>query len=140
MHIYNTAFSVFFLKIFIHLQYKHNKRAKAPEVWDRGSVVIIATSYGWTVRASNVVRGKRLSLLQNCPDRLWGPPSLVLSGYQGVKRLMPKVHRSPPSFAEVKNEWTCTSTPRTCLHGVDRVSLIPLRSRNGTPCGHFLTC
>ena len=27
---------------------------------------------------------------------------------------------SPPSSAEVKNEWRSTSTPPMCLHGMDR--------------------
>jgi len=27
---------------------------------------------------------------------------------------------SPPPSAKVKNEWSCTSTPPTCLHGMDR--------------------
>jgi hypothetical protein len=45
-----------------------------------------------------------------CPDRLWGPPSLLYNGYRGV--LSPGVRarpgrdadHSPPSSAEVVNE------------------------------------
>jgi hypothetical protein len=42
-----------------------------------------------------------------CPDRLWGPPSLLSSGYQealslGVKRPGLEADHSPPSGAEVK--------------------------------------
>ena len=28
-------------------------------------------------------------------------------------------NHSPPSIAEVRNEWSCTSTPAVCLHGFD---------------------
>ena len=38
---------------------------------------------GWMVWCSNPGRDKRLSLLQNRPDRLWGSPSLLLNGYRG---------------------------------------------------------
>jgi len=40
---------------------------------------------GWTVRASNPVRGE---IFRTCPDRPWGPPSLLYNGYwvfPGVK-------------------------------------------------------
>ena len=64
------------------------------------------------------------SLAQNRPDRLWGAPSLLLSGhpgsFQGVKRMGRDVNPSPPSSAEVKNEWSYTSTAPTGLHGVER--------------------
>ena len=55
------------------------------------------------------------------PDRLWGPPSLLLNGHWGsllgVKRSEREVdHTSPPS-AEVKNEWRYTSTPPIRLDG-----------------------
>jgi hypothetical protein len=29
------------------------------------------------------------------------------------------VDHSPPSSAEVKNDWRCTSAPHVCLHDVD---------------------
>ena len=35
------------------------------------------------------------------------------------------VDHSPPFKAEVKNEWSCTSAPLICLHGVDRDVLLP---------------
>jgi len=77
-----------------------------------------------TVRVSNPVRIKRLFSSLKCPDCLWGPPAShslgtgVLSWEQrgwGVK-----VNHSPPSSTEVKNEWSYTSTPPICLHGMDR--------------------
>ena len=38
---------------------------------------------------------------------------------QGVKGLGNEVNHSYSSNAEVKNEWSYTSTPHLCLHGVD---------------------
>ena len=44
-----------------------------------------------------------------CPDRLWGPLRILLSGYRGsflrVKRPGRKVYLLPASSTEVKNEW-----------------------------------
>jgi len=37
-----------------------------------------------------------------------------------VKRPGRDVDHSPPSGAEAKNEWSYTSTPRICHHGMDR--------------------
>jgi hypothetical protein len=37
---------------------------------------------GWTVRGSNLGRSKKVFLLQNPPDLLWGPPSLLFREYQ----------------------------------------------------------
>ena len=42
-----------------------------------GSVVGIAT--GWTVRESNPAGGE---IFRTCPDRPWGPPSLLYNGYR----------------------------------------------------------
>jgi hypothetical protein len=51
------------------------------------------------------------------PDRLWGPPSLLYNGYQGlfhweVMRLGCEADHSPPCSAEVKNAWSYISTPQ----------------------------
>jgi len=67
--------------------------------WNSSSVVSIASVYGWTVQASNVVKSAGSSLLQNCPVRLWGPPSLVFSEYPSVKWLLSEIHRPSPSSA-----------------------------------------
>ena len=44
-------------------------------------------------------------ILDTCPDWLWGPPSLLYSGYQvtfpEVKRLVHGIDHPSPSFAEV---------------------------------------
>ena len=49
-----------------------------------------------------------------CPDRLWGPPSLLFNGYRdslpGVVRPGREADHSPSPSAEVKNEWSYTSS------------------------------
>jgi hypothetical protein len=39
-----------------------------------------------------------------------------------IKQLRPDVDHSPPSRAEVKNEWSYTSAACICLQGMDRDS------------------
>ena len=49
----------------------------------------IATGYGWTVRGSNPGGGGEI--YRTCPDRPWGPPSLLYNGY----RVFPEVKERP---------------------------------------------
>jgi hypothetical protein len=55
-----------------------------------------------------------------------GPPSLLLKGQRyslsGVKRPGREAEQSPPSSAEVTNEWIYAPTPPVCMHGGDRES------------------
>jgi hypothetical protein len=44
---------------------------------------------------------------------LWGPPTLLSSGYRGCETDHP-----PSSSAEVENAWSCISFPPIRLHGV----------------------
>jgi len=57
-----------------------------------------------------------------CPERLWGPPSLLFNGYggsfSGGKAAGGEAEHALPSSAEVKNVWGCSSTPPIRLHGV----------------------
>jgi hypothetical protein len=50
------------------------------------------------------------------PDRLWGPPTCLSTGYREdfssrVKRSGREIDHSPPPGAEVKIAWSYTSTP-----------------------------
>jgi len=46
-------------------------------------------------------------IFRTCPDRPWGPPSLLCNGYRVIPRGKVRLGRdadpSPPSTAEVKN-------------------------------------
>jgi hypothetical protein len=54
-----------------------------------------------------------IQLSQNCHDRHWGPPSCLFNGYSGsfpgVKQPEGEGDHSPPTSAEVQNEWSYTS-------------------------------
>ena len=67
-------------------------------------------------------KGKIFYLLHTLPYQLWGPPSLLLNEYRnsytGIKRPGRDVDPSPTSTAEVKNEWSYTTTPPICLSDV----------------------
>ena len=62
----------------------------------------------------NSLQDEDLPLLQNITT---GPGSQVL--FLGVKWLGHEPDHSSPSSNELKNEWSCTSTP-VCLHGINR--------------------
>ena len=71
-----------------------------------GSVVGIATGYGpdsRTVRGSNPCGGE---IFRTCPDRSWGPPSLLYNGYRvfpgGKQRPGRDADPSLPSSTVVK--------------------------------------
>ena len=55
---------------------------------------------GWTVRGSNSCGGE---IFRTCPDRPWGPPSLLYNGYRvfpgGKLRPGCAADHSPPSSA-----------------------------------------
>ena len=53
-----------------------------------------------------------------------GPTKPPINGqrdpFARVERRAREDEHSPPSSAEIKNEWICTSTSRVCIHGVYR--------------------
>jgi hypothetical protein len=91
----------------------------------RNNLVLIATRLqAWKTRGSNHGKGKYFSFLQNVKTSsgtksvsyLMGATSFFLPG---VKRAGLEFDHAPSS-SEAKNEWSCTVTPRVCLHGMYR--------------------
>jgi len=70
-------------------------------------------------------------------NSLWDPNNLLFNRYWGsilgVKRSGRGGDHSSPSNAKVKNEWSHTSTPARCHHGVDRNCYIFLVKINISP-------
>ena len=66
---------------------------------------------GWTVRGSNP---GGVEIFRTCPDRPWGPTSLLYKGYRvfpgGKERPGPDADPSPPSSAVVMEGQSYTST------------------------------
>jgi len=71
-------------------------------------------------------QGQRFFSSPKRPNRLWDPPNLLISGYRRslpeIKRLRCAYDIWNPSSADVKNEWSYTSSPPIFLLGVDRDS------------------
>jgi hypothetical protein len=65
-------------------------------------ILTLATGYGLDSPGSNPGGGE---IFRTCPDRPWGPPSLLYNGYGvfpgGRKRPGHDADPSPPSSAEV---------------------------------------
>jgi len=68
--------------------------------------------------------GKRFFSSSESPDWFWDPHSIPFSGYWtsllDVKHLGHEVDHSPLSSPKVENKRSYTSTPNTCLHGMER--------------------
>ena len=79
---------------------------------------------GWTIRDSNSSMGKRSVSSQNVQtDSVAHPASHSMgtgSFSPGIKKPRHKADHSSPSYAEVKNEWSYTSTPTIRFHDVAR--------------------
>ena len=93
---------------------------------------------GWTARNSNHDKDKRFSHLQNCPDSLLWPHSLLLNGHRnsfpGVMRPGRAFHHSPPRNAEVKNEWSSNSASPYALMALSGTKLsLPVAWINTVP-------
>jgi hypothetical protein len=79
------------------------------EIGEAGSSVSLVSGYGLDDRGSIPGRGKPL-----CPDRLWGPPSLLYSGYRGVKRGLGVTLTTCPHLvprSKMSSSYTFTQAP-----------------------------
>jgi len=78
----------------------------------RVSSVGIVTGYGLDGPGIESHWGE---IFRTCPDRHWGPPSLLYNGYRvfpgGKERPGRDTDPSPPSSAVVMKEYSYTSTP-----------------------------
>ena len=68
----------------------------------------------------------RGEIFRTCPDRPWGPTSLMYSGYRvfpgGKERPRRDADPSPPSSAVVKKEYSYTSIPLWAVRPVQSLS------------------
>ena len=82
---------------------------------------------GWTIWGSKNRHLQEIFSSPRRPDRLRAPPSLF-NGYRHlfsrVKRPEREAYHSSPSFAKVKNEWSCTSAPLVCHDSLDRENFV----------------
>ena len=67
---------------------------------------------------------KRFPLLQNRPNQLWVPPSLLRNesrcSFPDIKRMVLETDQSLPSSSKVKNEWPFSVALHVRLRGIDR--------------------
>ena len=77
-----------------------------------GSLVGRATGYGLD---GTGIESRTGEIFRNCPDRPWGPPSLLYNGYRvfpgGKERPGRDADHSPPSSAVVMKGYSYTSIP-----------------------------
>ena len=93
--------------------------------WDlirrlKDNVVSIVTScYGLGVPSFEYRQWQDFIVSKN-PDPIWGTPRILFKWYRGsfvmVKQLEREIDHSLPSSAEIKNEWSYTSTPPVPLN------------------------
>jgi hypothetical protein len=92
--------------------FKYNLIGVIPLCCGSGSVVGIAISYGLDGPGSNPDEGE---IFRTCPDRPWGPASLLYNQYRdflgGKERPGRDAEPSPPSSAAIMKEYSYTSTP-----------------------------
>ena len=83
----------------------YSKIADLTKNVDRIAQSVQRLATGWTVRGPNPGGGE---IFRTCPDRSWGPPSLLYKGYQvflgDKERPGRDADPSPPSSAVVKKE------------------------------------
>ena len=74
-----------------------------------------------TVRGLNPSRNNKF-FFPKPSDGHWGPPSHLFNGCK-VKIPGCEVNLSPPSVAEIKDEWSYNSTSPIHLYGMDRCAV-----------------
>jgi hypothetical protein len=86
-------------------------------------VIAIFRFISWNIQGSKPGGGKKFVSSPKLQDWFWKPSNLLLTGYRisfpRVKWPGCRVKNSPLGSTEFKNEWSYTSTPPICLHGVD---------------------
>jgi len=88
--------------------------------WNRNIVVSTASRQGTGWSGVGIpVEARDFFPSPKHPDRLWTPLTIQFNG-TGVRWVGRDIDHSPSSSAEVKNEWSYTSTSPICLHGMDR--------------------
>jgi len=107
-----------FLKTYIY-HLSHELRYPHVNTVGRDSSVGIATGYGLDGPGMNPGGGE---IFCTCPDRPWGPPSLLYNGYRvfpgGKLRPGRGVDHSPPFSPRLRKEYSYTSTPPLGLRGL----------------------
>jgi hypothetical protein len=80
-----------------------------------GSQACTVGEMTWLQAGQSAVQIPTGTILLSSPEHPWwhsSPPSLISKGYS-------EVDNSPQFSADVKKEWSCTSTPAVCFHGMD---------------------
>ena len=87
------------------LSFKYLFYLRSPSICGPGSSVVIAINYGLDGPG---IESRGGEIFCTCPDRPWGPPSLLYNGYRvspgGKERPGRDADPSPPSRAVVKKE------------------------------------
>ena len=92
-------------------------------LWSRSIIVRIATIWSGRSGVRISVEKRDTSLLRNVQTGSKTRPasySIFTGGSFRVKCLGREVNHWPPSTAEIKNEWSHSSTTDMCVHSVDR--------------------
>ena len=101
----------------------------------RDSSVGIATGYG--LKGPGIESRRGGEIFRFCPDRLWGPSSLLHNGYrvsfQGVKRPGRGVGHPPSSSAEVKERVELNLYPPSGPHRACNGITLPLPNSKAIP-------
>jgi hypothetical protein len=115
-----------FIQTYVGMELRNKFAYASIQIGSRGSSGSIVSGYGLDDRAIEVrspAETKDFSPLPLCPDRLWGPPSLLYNGYResfpGAKaRPRRDADRSPPFKDRSRISRSYTSSPHKRLFGV----------------------